>query len=610
MAFSSAMFSAEAERILENAKERLTHMEGNLSKARKSIGLCLSATSTTANATKANCYPKATLEVGRRAHSSLAGTLLHRQFSDDFNNSNLRDVQESNNSSNYSGSPGRPPETEVKHYRPFSALASASGCTTETVRTGPSDWGDLNRDHERSHRFSTSLHHPHLSALTTKDCREPFSARSQPITLTSKARLADRGERLAFLEDFNNPYASNPPSRSQSQFEIRGLQDQMHGLRTKLSTLKDKTLEDQTRRHSLQNFAESGCYFATPGSPQEFSEQPTGGEVARCNAGTDHEQEDPALLHVSEKNKNCQPESAYDDALSPDEFQQVDPDDFAGTISPRSWVYTKKTEKVRELVPILPVVETLPHEDRVDAFDYERFILHSALGNYDGSKSCRQSYSSTESRETTKPHPHDSDYPDYETAKYYSSSNSSSPVSTMVTTLGTSTEGSDPDDSEQHRSDDISPPPYWKWENTDFKMIEEDMPPRTRLSSITCNRSPFPDLEKHSETDTRTEINSASADISKTNNPRSTAPAADGTFFLLKSLLEHTADRPNCEIQNMLFHEDAKLMRLVFHSLGRVGLQLGSASAASKAHCDEATASLLRNRLDTALRVLEGELDI
>ncbi len=70
----------------------------------------------------------------------------------------------------------------------------------------------------------------------------------------------------------------------------------------------------------------------------------------------------------------------------------------------------------RELPPIpdvMHVVEPERHEDRADAFDYENFFLHSALGNYSqtgyhhrnlsqGTAESRASYQSTESVETAR----------------------------------------------------------------------------------------------------------------------------------------------------------------------------------------------------------------
>ena len=50
--------------------------------------------------------------------------------------------------------------------------------------------------------------------------------------------------------------------------------------------------------------------------------------------------------------------------------------------------------------PAVPHAEATPHEEREDAFDYEHFILHSALGNYSQSRLRRGSNASVE---TTRP---------------------------------------------------------------------------------------------------------------------------------------------------------------------------------------------------------------
>jgi hypothetical protein len=89
--------------------------------------------------------------------------------------------------------------------------------------------------------------------------------------------------------------------------------------------------------------------------------------------------------------------------------------------------------------------EGVPHEEREDAFDYEHFILHSALGNY-SRQLRRASSASRESAETTRP---------AHRPVQHSRTNSNMSDST-VATFATATEGEMPEE-----EDEVNSVMYW-----------------------------------------------------------------------------------------------------------------------------------------------------
>jgi hypothetical protein len=161
-------------------------------------------------------------------------------------------------------------------------------------------------------------------------------------------------------------------------------------------------------------------------------------------------------------------ESLYEDAEEGD-FEDGDIDREA-----LDEILREPLDEDLESLDEFPGVDTRPHEEREDAFDYEHFILHSALGNY-SRQVRRPSQSSRGSVETTRPG----------RSVRHSRTNSAMSVST-VATFATATEGEIPEEEEE---DDLL---YWdrKFNHGTFG-FSIDTTPTFQLTLSRIATSPF-----------------------------------------------------------------------------------------------------------------------
>lgn len=274
-------------------------------------------------------------------------------------------------------------------------------------------------------------------------------------------------------DGFSPVYSSfGPPSRAQSQLQVRDLQYQMKGLHIKISSLKVKTQEDNLRRRSLQS-------LRTP-SPLTAADH-WYANALELRDGQSSRGSNPRRDVSSENTRDVSHDAAADDRRRYDEHaakntpkhagnrQGYEPADYADDQSVAETMYEDAEEgdfdedidrealdeilrepldddfeNDMEAFPDVPShTDATPHEMREDAFDYEHFILHSALGNYT-QQLRRVSNSSNGSVETTRP-----------TYARHSRTNSNMSVST-VATFATANEGERPDD-----EDDVDSVMYW-----------------------------------------------------------------------------------------------------------------------------------------------------
>lgn len=275
-------------------------------------------------------------------------------------------------------------------------------------------------------------------------------------------------------DGFSPVYSSyGPPSRAQSQLQVRDLQYQMKGLHIKISSLKVKTQEDNLRRRSLQSLRTPSPLTAADqwyANGLELRDgQSSRGSNPRRNASHENIHEVPNTVEVPDRRRSDQhpvvntshtPESwqangapGYDDDQSVAEtmYEDAEEGEFDGDIDREALDEILREpldddlEEGMEAFPDMPpLTDATPHEMREDAFDYEHFILHSALGNYT-QQLRRVSASSAGSVETTRP----------SNPARHSRTNSNMSVST-VATFATATEGERPDD-----EDDVDSVMYW-----------------------------------------------------------------------------------------------------------------------------------------------------
>lgn len=335
--------------------------------------------------------------------------------------------------------------------------------------------------------------------------KQSVSNQSTPPLVISPEPDDNSKTHFANMEEFNAAHPSRTLTRTQSQLQVRDLQDQMKGLHIKISSLKVKTQEDNIRRRSFQHLRDSSPYatsdqwYASATESRDRSRSPSiistgqGWISGRAEEAPHKEEEhtkqyeapkvvdsnlDNSAMGDSPEQTDFEDSTEYDDGRASameslyEDAEEGDYDDTSEVDSEaldeilnEPFDGSNNSEDTSEAFPPVPqsAVDSRPHEEREDAFDYEHFILHSALGNYSRAKLRRSSGSSTSSAATTRPtHDQSSSLAGLTVGR--SRANSATSIST-VATFTTATEGEHDDD-----GDDIESVLYWdrKFNNGEF----------------------------------------------------------------------------------------------------------------------------------------------
>lgn len=317
--------------------------------------------------------------------------------------------------------------------RSMSALASFSATRYDADENySPSANGNS--------RSASGFYQPKLDSLREGDNNYRQSYYSSDSDYESPAGLGistpKRVTKMSSMEDFNSAYPmEKPPSRAQSQLQVRDLKDQAAGLRTKVALLKVKTQEDNLRRRSLQSLRTPSPFTAAEQWYTSAMEHQQGSPNISNNAGygwvPEHstEQENCQDLVAEEEERHHAESfangaaaeraridhrapdydfdigddtqsmySTYEDAEEGDYDEEIDREALDRILNEP---FDDEEDEFQDF-PSDSAPEATPHEEREDAFDYENFYLHSALGTYSQSMR-RRSYGSTGSTETTRP---------------------------------------------------------------------------------------------------------------------------------------------------------------------------------------------------------------
>ncbi|KAL2835777.1 hypothetical protein BJY01DRAFT_238580 [Aspergillus pseudoustus] len=596
---SSAILSSEAERILENAKKRLSLMEGNLTRARSSM-----RASTPSSPSPA---PSASAGLGQPVGGLYQS--IHRAAD---RRSSLRPRQTQDNSNRHSRvySETNIPSTQPSHEPNPSRSVSAMGSSTS------SNFYTDDRSFHYAPNRAYLTHRASVSSMQQVSVNGLPSGKERASSDSPRTSEFEEEEvKISSMDDFNSAYpVQDPPSRSQSQLQVRDLQDQMKGLHIKISTLKVKAQEDNLRRRSLQSLrtpsplTAANHWYANPLDPTERHSHlhPSAGyqhvESLRSSQDSSSNNTDSTLLvpetvHsegrassdgailppfelTDHEDGHSTAESLYEDA---EEGDQTDIDREALEEILREPLDDDLVDSPLEAFPSVPHHDDTPHEEREDAFDYEHFILHSALGNYTQARLRRKSNASDTSVETTRPIRE-------RRSTRHSRSNSANSIST-VATFATAAEG----------QDDIESVLYWD------RKFNDELNHRRYADEDTDSNPPRPD----SETSLRTPRKSRVEDLAS-QRPDSAATGSATPTSLASSLVSTVraaaSPFPNAPNGNLGINEDdTRLLEQLFKSLGDVCMELQELTTSPD--YDEKQAKLLRRRLEAARRVLDGELD-
>jgi hypothetical protein len=275
-----------------------------------------------------------------------------------------------------------------------------------------------------------------------------------------------------------------------------GLRDQMNDLKGRISSLKLRAQEDQLRRRSMQSLratspftnAQEWCSgsdtYNAEGAPVSgnaglgiktealtrqaiFEEKeytgPRASETAFSRRDgeqlTNYEAEQPIAIGSSPPHYNGMDQDDFDDLESYNDEQDFDETDEGEFVSVNGDALEHNADSVYEdAVYEMPATER--HEDRVDAFDYEHFFLHSAMGTY-SLEGRRSSTGSSSSTATTRPVTavqvqDDDDMSSADRRVSYHGRNPSSDSVSTVASFATAAENQSDDEEENEQMDQFS----------------------------------------------------------------------------------------------------------------------------------------------------------
>ncbi|PKY07575.1 hypothetical protein P168DRAFT_316067 [Aspergillus campestris IBT 28561] len=632
---SSVILSSEAERILENAKKRLTLMEGNLTRARTSVRV-----SPSPSPSPSGSGPSMGL-------GQPVGGLYRSISRTDRRSSTMRPR------ATYSSSQDQPSNRHSRVYSetyvPSAAHPSISTAEPDPSRSmsamGSSRSSDYNHDDRSFHYAPTRSYLTHRASVSS--IRPPIISRSSDehsSTGTGQDLGVDQdGQQISSLEDFNSIYPSqDPPSRSQSQLQVRDLQDQMKGLHIKISSLKVKAQGDNLRRRSLQLLRTPSPLTAANHANQWQSndvEYKSGSGEAQPDAEYMHmaagvsgdrssdELDVAARKHETDSRRKTKEPSppraathpeppAYepadnDDAQSVIESLYEDAEDYnsdglSDTEIDRDELNEILNEPLDddladplEAFPAVPQhPDFLSHEDREDAFDYEHFILHSALGNYTQARRRQQSNASYSSVETTRPL-------QGRRSMGHSRANSATSLST-VATFATATEGADADFEgvlywDRRFNDEMRNHDRFSDSDPEDPNLDDQGTPRA------VRKRPSHPSSKSSSTKLDDKIPEEPPQRSDSATTGSATPTSL-VSSLVSTVRAASSQHPNSPTAGIT-NDDERLLEQLFQSLGDVCMELQALTGAGAEQSDPRHVRQLRQRLKNARRVLDGELD-
>jgi hypothetical protein len=406
------------------------------------------------------------------------------------------------------------------------------------------------------------------------------------------------------------------PKLHRSSSTTSSLRDQMDDLKGRISSLKQRAQEDHLRRRSLQSLrapspftsaetwysgtdayksggspiaADAGVGIATQSPTRKalFEEDEEGDASLRSDTspvdpfgavkavdygrsafGTDN----PTTNHY----RNHSASSKVSDAIRQPEGEVEDDQDF---VSVHGEIVDDAGSSVYEdAVYEMPVTER--HEDRVDAFDYENFFLHSAMGTYSQTRrGSNSSGGSADSVETTRPvtaFQNQEDDVSAKRASFHQRNYSADSVSTMAS-FATAAEEQWDDDEENERMDQFS------------------------QQLLPFHHSTTPRLEQHSPR-SDSAIKMRNANRSPSQKSRGNSPAGDRMNNLQTSKISPIMlGSPQEEPHPALSVKEKDLIYKLSLSFQQVCTNLHSTAG------DQYERKEWRRRLDYARRILDGE---
>ncbi|KAI8629410.1 hypothetical protein F5Y19DRAFT_432744 [Xylariaceae sp. FL1651] len=655
----STPLSRRAEQILANAKRRLTTMEGNLHRARSSL---YSPSSMGSHSTPSP-------PIGRPATAiDLGNDHDYRKLS----HGHTRIFSESNLPSEN--------KPNVSTQRSSSALGTAGGYRRPLQSS-------RNPNHTHTGVRSTQSNRLYGTPSLSKS-KISVHGQDRPLEPLSEDEVFEEGESLrldteiAQSDDFPTPtsgsFSDKGLKRSASSAQMRDLKDQVNDLKGRLSTLRDQARADSMKRRSLQSLR----------TPSPFTHARTDQWYADGNGHDDgtppHDSSNTHMTHESNMDvhdgagSSAESETPLEDHDEPQTARSVPTDrtstptmtnpanlvsasptsvaapypsqeqDVFGAAVELDDVDDMRTENGYEYAQVDDldgsasesgessyhdsVQAQVSHEDREDAFDYEHFFLHSAMGSMSRRRMRRggsnDSLSSEDSVETTRG-PTASQTPGLAVVKTGRRSRRGSAGSTStIDSFATATEGrhtrADVDAADEYLEQNITLPerarthtpetagravfsPEAGDSGSDPSRSRFSLPRRPQSSAAAFKHRPSVSSFESAGTNRSFQL----VNKSKANGGVLTLDGSSDQELkrISETLMSETASI--CDLESMVDGEKATPMQMLqkddqilverlVASLGRCVLGLseaGRASAESRAY---------RRKIETARRILEG----
>ncbi|KIN01920.1 hypothetical protein OIDMADRAFT_161591 [Oidiodendron maius Zn] len=408
---SSAALSRRAEQILLNAKKRLNNMEGNLTRARSSLYITPSGLMSSIHSSSPLSRSTPSPQNDHRILPQLGvPPAKHRQLD--------AAVDVSNAGSGHSRTYNK---TKVDNIRtsPPSNNSRTSPPSNKSRRTSQED-------------------------LRSSDISSPFNRGSPPPSVHLRSLTEDEAipefevDRASSRSAFEDEYLDSSGeqrilSRSTSAMQMRDLRDQMHDLKGRLSVLRDRARDESMKRRSLQSLRTPSPFTAAEQwYTTDKSYVAPGVTIELISHSVDdgvREVEESAVTKLTES-VNSETASVYEEAsenhhVADDILESHEPE---GSQDVEEKSFGKNDEEYGDEEPVDNIDDdyedlashdendvyesdasiyhdatSISHEDREDAFDYEHFFLHSAMGTINQQRLERRgSFSSEDSADTAR----------------------------------------------------------------------------------------------------------------------------------------------------------------------------------------------------------------
>ncbi|KAK4153938.1 hypothetical protein C8A00DRAFT_43191 [Chaetomidium leptoderma] len=426
--YSTTSLSRRAEEILANAKKRLTTMEGNLTRARSTLHYTSPYGSE--GSTPSPPFQRASTAMYPMGNGA------------DYNASPPDPAPEHTRMSSDVAMPNGLPY-RVPLPRSQSALGAAGGYRQPLTASRSADYirGDMDDEAHRPRQKANSVREAGLKPLTEDE-----------VARLGEADSASHNARLeAFLSptfgSFHSDNGMRNVQRSSSAAQMRDIKDQMRDLKGKISSLREQARVDNMKRQSLQSlrtpspftYSQIDNWYGEPPSNRAseiisddiLGIHPWNGEESSVDGDAEVGQH-LANDHVegeetdyADAEDGGHPEDAASHYPDNEQLSASMPAVEAGDDDVEDDVSDMQTENgdmdedheqdfhdaddagyVSESGESLyhdTVQHQISHEDREDAFDYEHFFLHSAMGSMSmARRASAESCASDDSVETTR----------------------------------------------------------------------------------------------------------------------------------------------------------------------------------------------------------------